>query len=185
VQLVELLGLYGINLADQAKYEAVANPHLTRLISTGTTDFDIAPPTSTTLGPQLTAKLPMENMFGGNNGHSHLVYAQLGQHEVTMRPLIRPGSILTVDISQNRIETGPWSNKFERPIYLVETREGFTCGWCERSDNKLRIISYGSSVVKELIYPQEAEVVGRVIAYHTPCVDPDSGQPKKQRATNA
>jgi hypothetical protein len=85
--------------------------------------------------------------------------------------MVKPGSILTIDTSQTKIETGPWSNKFERPIYFVELREGFTCGWCERSDNKLRIVSYGSSVVKELVCPQEAEVVGRVVAYYTPCVD--------------
>ena len=167
----ELLRLYGINVEEQAKYEAIANPHVTQLLFSDTNVFDLAAPNTTILAQNLKEKLPMEITLGRGNDDGHIVYAQLGSEELTMYPLIRPGSILTIDTSQKKIETGPWTNKLDRPIYFVELRGAFTCGWCERSDNKLRIVSYRSSLVRELLCPQEAEIVGRVVAYYTACVD--------------
>ena len=171
----ELLRFYGINVDEQAKYEAVANPHVTQLLLPATNQLDLTAPKVTTLAHELREKLPMNITF---NDDARIIYAQLGSQEVTMYPLIRPGSILAIDTSQKKIETGPWSNKLDRPIYFVELRETFTCGWCERSDNRLRIISYRSSLVHELIYPHEVEIVGRVVAYYTRCVDP--AEPKPQ-----
>ena len=179
VHFSELLRVYGINLEEQARYEALANPHVTQIFFAGVTHLDFTAPESTTLDLNLREKLPMKITFDPANDDSRLIYAQLGAHELTMHPLIRPGSILAIDTTRNRIECGPWTNKFERPIYLLELREGFTCGWCERNDSKLRILSYGSSVVKEFIYPQDAEVIGRVIAYYTPCVDFESKEAAK------
>ena len=178
VHFFELLRFYGINIEDQTKFEAVANPQMTQVLSGVDVGFDFAPPRTTRLAPGLAAKVPPGLALVADR--SDLIYAQLGSDEVTMDPLIRPGAIVAIDRTQTKVETGPWNNKLDRPIYFVEVRGGFTCGWCERSDNKLRIVSYRSAAVRDFVCPQEAEIVGRVVAYYTPCVDSDAA---KQRAT--
>jgi transcriptional regulator with XRE-family HTH domain len=179
VHFFELLRLYGINVEEQAKFEAVANPQRTQLLSPADVRLDFAAPSATRPAPEFASKLPFGLASERGEG-SELTYAQLGSQELTMYPLIRPGSILAIDVTQQKVETGPWNNKLDRPIYLVELRDGFTCGWCERSDNKLRIVSYRSASVREFVCPQDAEIVGRVVAYYTPCVDLETA---KERAT--
>ena len=90
-----------------------------------------------------------------------------------MYPLIRPGSLLQIDPHQNRLQTASWHNEFERPIYFVELREGYACGWCELQGNQLLIIPHHSSPasVRRFTFPREAEIVGRVVSYYTRCVD--------------
>jgi hypothetical protein len=90
-----------------------------------------------------------------------------------MYPLIRPGSLLQIDQHQNRLQTASWHNEFERPIYFVELREGYACGWCELQGNHLLIIPHHSSPasVRRFTFPREAEIVGRVVSYYTRCVD--------------
>jgi transcriptional regulator with XRE-family HTH domain len=177
----ELLRLYGVNVEEQAKYEAIANPQLTQILSPADLRLDFASPRTTRLAPELATKLPVPLASERSNGHSHITYAQLGSNEVTMYPLIRPGSILAIDTTQKKVAGGSWINDFERPIYFVELRDRFTCGWCERVDNKLLILAYRSSSVQEFTYPHDVEIVGRVVAYYTPCVDLDA----KQRVTTA
>jgi hypothetical protein len=93
-----------------------------------------------------------------------------------MYPLIRPGAFVEIDISQNRLQSATWHNEFERPIFFVELREGYACGWCELQGNQLLIIPHHSSpsTVRRFTFPREAEIVGRVVGYNTRCVDPDS-----------
>lgn len=179
VHFFELLRLYGIHVEEEAKYEAVANPEVTRLFSPNEVCFDLASPGTTRLDAGLAEKLPGLT-FEQSHCESQLTYAQLGSDDMTMHPLIRPGAILAIDTSQNKVQAGRW-NELDRPIYFVELRDGYACGWCERSDNKLRIVSYQSSSLREFKYPQEAEIVGRVVAYYTPCVDLDA----KQHATTS
>ena len=180
VPFLELLRLYGINVEDQAKFEAVANPQLTQILAADAFDYDFAAPSVTRLAPEIASRPPAALKFARNNGRANTTYAQLGSRELTMYPLIRPGAILAIDTTQNKIELGPWDNKFERPIYFVELRDGFTCGWCERSGNKLRIVAYRAAPAREFTCPHEAEIVGRVVAYYTPCVDLAAAQPAQR-----
>ena len=53
-----------------------------------------------------------------------------GSEDFTMYPLLPPGTFLQVDESRNKIVPGMWRSEYERPIYFVETREGYTCSWC-------------------------------------------------------
>ncbi|MFN2514145.1 MAG: hypothetical protein ABR568_22375 [Pyrinomonadaceae bacterium] len=59
----------------------------------------------------------------------------------------------------------PWRNEYERPIYFLELRDGYACGWCELQGNQLLVIPYiGSHVsIRRFHYPEEAEIVGRVM----------------------
>jgi transcriptional regulator with XRE-family HTH domain len=182
VKLWELLRVYGVDVHEQEEYEAIANPHLTQLLSQKSVSkwaLDCATSSdATTLVPDLARKHAPPSDGSHSNGHSKVTYGYLGLKDPTMYPLIRPGSLLEIDTHQNRIQTPSWRNEFERPIYFVELREGYACGWCELQGNQLLIIPHHSSTanVRRFTFPREAEIVGRVISYYTRCVDHESGK---------
>jgi len=65
-----------------------------------------------------------------------------------------------------RISRGSiWRSEFERPIYFVETRNGFVCCWCHVSRDRIVLQSHPLSPVpvRTLKHPQEAEVIGQVV----------------------
>ena len=177
VKLWELLRVYGVDVNEQEKYEAIANPHLTQLLpqtSVSEAALDCATSSgATTLIPDLALKHAPPSNGSHNNGHSKVTYGHLGSSDLTMYPLIRPGSLLEIDPHQNRLQTAAWHNEFDRPIYFVELREGYACGWCELQGNQLLIIPHHSSpaTVRRFTFPREAEIVGRVVRYYTRCVD--------------
>jgi transcriptional regulator with XRE-family HTH domain len=181
VKLLQLLRVYGVDVNEQEKYEAIANPQLTQLLSqTSDSETAFACATSsaaTTLIPDLA---PPAN-DSQSNGHAKVTYGYLGSSDLTLYPLVRPGSLLQIDTQQNRLLTACWHNEFERPIYFVELREGYACGWCELQGNQLLIIPHHSSPasVRRFTFPREAEIVGRVVSYYTRCVDPEVGTSAK------
>lgn len=189
VPFPELLRLYGIDGSEQPNYEAIANPQRTQLLSENSiaeveVDAQIAS-SKTRLAPDFAAKFAMPFSGARNNGHSNITYGFLGTADLTMYPLIRPGSVLQIDTRQKKLQTAPFHNEFERPIYFIELREGYACGWCELENHKLRIIPHVSSSVnvREFSYPRDAEIIGRVVAYYTHCVDAEAAHAPKQRVT--
>ena len=92
-------------------------------------------------------------------------YGYVGTEDRTMYPLILPGSFVQIDEGRNRVEEGNWHSELERPIYFIETREGYVCSWCSRRRGELVLQSHPLSPVlpRFLKYPQEAEVIGQVI----------------------
>lgn len=120
----------------------------------------------------------------------NLTHGYVGLNDFTMYPLIRPGSLLAIDTSQNKLQSVSWRNEFERPIYFIELRGAYACGWCELQSNQLLIIPHHSSPasIRRFTYPREAEIVGRVTSYHTSCVDravDTSASAKEQKAMRA
>jgi hypothetical protein len=95
------------------------------------------------------------------------IYAFIGYEDFTMYPILQPGSFVQVDESESRrrVVEGPWRSENERPIYLVETRAGFTCCWCSLQSNTLILHPHPLSPVqvRVLKHPQEAEVIGQVV----------------------
>ena len=182
VKLLELLRVYGVDVNEQEKYEAIANPQLTQMLSqkcVSEAALDGATSSAvTTLNPDLAPKHATPSNGSQSNGHSKITYGYLGSSDLTMYPLIRPGSLLQIDTHQNRLQTAPWHSEFERPIYFVELREGYACGWCELQGNQLLIIPHHSSPasVRRFTFPREAEIVGRVVSYYTRCVDQECGK---------
>lgn len=175
VKLWELLRLYDIDLDNKEQYESVANPHLTQLLPSngsagapGDAGTSIA---ATCLVPEPATHQTLAS--APCNGNSTIKHGYLGSTDRTMYPLIRPGALLDIDTSQNKLQTGSWHNEFDRPIYFVELRGGYACGWCELQGNQLLIIPHQSSAagVRGFTYPRDAEIVGRVVGYHTRCVD--------------
>jgi transcriptional regulator with XRE-family HTH domain len=92
-------------------------------------------------------------------------YGYVGSEDLTMYPLLPPGTFLQVDESRNKILQAMWRSEYERPIYFVETREGYICSWCAlRGDHiVLQPHSLSPVPVRVLRYPQEADVIGQVV----------------------
>jgi len=92
-------------------------------------------------------------------------YAYIGKEDYTMYPILTPGSFVQVDESKRRVAERQWRSEYERPIYFVETRDGFTCCWCSVRLNSLVLQPHPLSPmqVRVLRHPQEAEVIGQVV----------------------
>jgi hypothetical protein len=96
-------------------------------------------------------------------------YAYVGTEDYTMHPLLPPGSFIQVDESRNKPAAHTWTNEYERPIYLVETRDGLCVSWCDLHDNYLVLQPHALSpaAVRIYRYPQEAQVIGQVVGIST------------------
>lgn len=92
-------------------------------------------------------------------------YGYIGAEDQTMYPLILPGAFVQVDESRTRVTAGVWRSEFERPIYFIETREGFVCSWCELSGSILTLKSHPMSPVpsRVLRLGGDAEIIGQVV----------------------
>jgi transcriptional regulator with XRE-family HTH domain len=109
------------------------------------------------------------------------IYGYIGSEDFTMYPILQPGSFVQVDEAKNKVGEGVWHSEFERPIYFVEMREGFTCCWCSIKRDSIVLQPHPLSPVsvRVLRYPQEAEVLGQVIGvamrlgdWHSPDFEP-------------
>lgn len=91
-------------------------------------------------------------------------YGLIGLEDWSMYPILHPGSVVAIDDRHRKIQSGGWSDEQERPIYFLESREGYLCGWCTQSGGRLIVqphpASQGAAVVFE--YPREVDVIGRV-----------------------
>ena len=107
------------------------------------------------------------------NGYNRHRYGFIGLDDHRMEPLLRPGSIVLVDTSCARIETGSWRTEFDRPIYFVDVRDGYRCGWFNQDGVWLLMQPHPLSRCKPESWkmPAEAEVVGRVIGVATRLVE--------------
>ena len=92
-------------------------------------------------------------------------YGYIGTEDFTMYPMILPGSFVQIDETKNVVHEGGWPSEFERPIYFVETREGFFCSWCSVKGAQLIVQPHPLSPVAPRIlrHPQDAEVLGQVV----------------------
>ncbi len=169
---LDLVRWYNVDVDDKEKYESIADPYLTQLVSENNNGHggalagisnQCAPP-ATTLMPEL------------HDRTRGIVCARLGLAEFTMYPMIRPAALLQIDTNQNKLNPVAWHNEYERPIFFIELRGAYACGWCELQGNQLLVIPHHSSPasVRRFTYPREAEIVGRVISYSTYCIDLES-----------
>ena len=92
-------------------------------------------------------------------------YGYIGSDDLTMYPLLLPGSFIKVDETKDRVVEDAWRSEYERPIYFIESREGFTCSWVTLRSNQIYLQPHPLSPVAPRLmkYPQEAEVVGQVV----------------------
>jgi hypothetical protein len=91
-----------------------------------------------------------------------------------MMPILRPGSIVLVDTSVRRIADIDWSSEYDRPMYFVEVREGYRCGWFHQDGPRLVMQPHPLSRCMPEWWrtPDEAEIVGRVVGVVTRLNEP-------------
>ncbi|MFY9674973.1 MAG: helix-turn-helix transcriptional regulator [Terriglobales bacterium] len=108
----------------------------------------------------------------------NFTYAFVGHEDLTMYPILQPGSFVQVDESRTRVVERQWRSEYERPIYFVETRDGFTCCWCSfrlNSNSNFLVLQphpLSPTPVRILKHPQEAEVIGQVVGVAMRIGDP-------------
>jgi transcriptional regulator with XRE-family HTH domain len=93
-------------------------------------------------------------------------YAWIGLEDWSMYPILPPGSLIVLDEGRKKIAAGGWSNEFDRPIYFLEHRDGYVCGWCTLQGGQIVIQPHPSSQQPPTYFPfpGEIELVGQVTA---------------------
>jgi hypothetical protein len=108
----------------------------------------------------------------------------IGTSDPRMVPLLRPGSIVLVDVSIRKIDDSDWTTEHDRPMYFVELRNGYRCGWFHRDGSRLVMQPHPLShcLPEAWRVPEEAEVVGRVTGVATHLNGPMSIPPRESPA---
>jgi transcriptional regulator with XRE-family HTH domain len=171
----ELLRLYGVDLSFTAADYAICSPGKTHRIEMAEGRGNVQIPTkldpgfdpknTTDLGRMIEDWGPVPMQYLQEIAKKKYIYAYIGMEDLTMYPLLLPGSFVQVDESRSRVEEKKWRSELERPIYFVETREGHVCCWCSVRRGEIILQSHPLSPVPARIlkHPQDAEVVGQVV----------------------
>jgi len=171
----ELLRLYGVDLSFTAADYAICSPGKTHRIEMAEGRGNVQIPTkldpgfdvksSTDLGRMIESWGTVPMQYLQELAKKKYIYAYVGTEDLTMYPLLLPGSFIQVDEDRSRVEEKKWRSELERPIYFVETREGHVCCWCSVRRGEIILQSHPLSPVPARIlkHPQDAEVVGQVV----------------------
>jgi transcriptional regulator with XRE-family HTH domain len=108
-------------------------------------------------------KLPLAFLNGMDQGRHR--YGFIGLEDWSMYPILQPGSLVLLDESKRKIASEGWTNEFDRPIYFLERREGYECGWCTLAADRLLVQPHPASQTKVRVYgyPGDVDVVGQVV----------------------
>ena len=177
VPLSDLMKNYGVDINESERLHSLVRPHRTQLSAT---HFDMANEqikrnarielsNSTTVLVAATTELRKQLLLSTDQ---RFTCGYIGLDDFTMYPMIRPGALVRIDTRQRKIQTA-WPNEYNRPIYFIELRNSYACGWCELQGSSLLIIPHHSSKcsVRTFVYMREAEIVGRVTGFDTNCLD--------------
>jgi transcriptional regulator with XRE-family HTH domain len=106
-------------------------------------------------------------------------YGYIGLTDRRMMPLLRPGSTVLIDTTLRRIDDAEWSSEYDRPMYFVEIRNGYRCGWFQKDKNRLIMQPHTLSrcAPESWAMPEEAEVVGQVVGVVSYLGDPWTFRP--------
>lgn len=113
-------------------------------------------------------------------------YGYIGLSDRRMIPLLRPGSLVLVDTELRQIDNDGWTSEHDRPMYLVDVRSGYRCGWFLRVPGVLVMQPHPLSRCAPESYrlPEDADVVGKVIGVVTrlnePWNSPSPGSPAER-----
>lgn len=174
IELAEVLAWYGISLSDLAGDGDVVQHTRTHMIGFKPEEGDVQVPLALDPGIDLSrtvflsrliqrwGTLPL--MLLNNLDLKNHRYGLIGTDDWSMFPIIPPGSLVVIDDSRRRITNSGWSSEYERPIYFLEHREGYVCGWCTLRDEKLIVQPHPASFcdAQSYSYPSEIEVIGQV-----------------------
>jgi transcriptional regulator with XRE-family HTH domain len=96
-------------------------------------------------------------------------YGHVGLSDRRMVPLLRPGSTVVIDTACCDIDAEEWSNEYDRPMYFVELRTGYRCGWFQKDKSRLIMQPHTLSRCAPEAWrtPEDAEVVGKIVGVAT------------------
>jgi transcriptional regulator with XRE-family HTH domain len=99
------------------------------------------------------------------NGKDRNCYGFVGLEDRRMVPLLRPGSVVLIDTAVRQLEDDCWASEHDRPMYFVDVRNGYRCGWFQRDGSMLVMQPHTLSrcLQESWKMPQQAEIVGRVV----------------------
>jgi transcriptional regulator with XRE-family HTH domain len=171
----EVLSWYGIEVNESAAdlgLSAPPNSHRTETLASATAvkvpvllDPSFDPRRTLNLGRVVEKWGVVPLAYLDQFANTDYTYAYVGSQDFTMYPLLLPGSFLQVDESRNKVVEGAWRSEYERPIYFVEARQGFTCCWCALEGDQITLQPHPLSParVRVVRHPQDAEVIGQVV----------------------
>jgi transcriptional regulator with XRE-family HTH domain len=115
--------------------------------------------------PDETTLLQTENAMS----RTPYVRGIIGKLDLTLQPMVPAGSIVQIDTGKREISPKEeWTHEFQRPIYLLKTKDGYFCGWCEldKDSQWLTLIphSLSSASRRRWKYGTEVENLGRVVS---------------------
>jgi transcriptional regulator with XRE-family HTH domain len=114
--------------------------------------------------PSETTPLPIENA----PLRTPCLPGIIGKLDQTLSPMIPAGSVVQIDTSKREIAPKKnWTHEFQRPIYFLKTKDGYSCGWCELDeDSHLTLIPHplSSAPTRRWKYGTEVEILGRVMS---------------------
>ncbi len=171
----ELLGLYGLDLDETRADWDASRPAKTHLVTSESEQnvcempvkldpgFDLRETSDLGRMVQQWGTVPLSLL--GRLASQKYIYGFIGSEDFTMYPILQPGTFVQVDESKRAVVDQRWRSEYERPIYFVETRDGFTCCWCSLRFNSLVLQPHPLSAtpIRVLKHPQEAEIIGQVV----------------------
>jgi len=177
VDLLEVLAQFGVNLDRVHRYRALLKLDATHPISVEAHSLDTQITIPVRIDPgfrwECTQFLNRVVAMWGDIPAALLqdlnprrcMYGYIGLTDFTMYPILRPGALIMVDGNRRRIVQGGWANEMDRPIYFLELREGYRCGWCQVDGTRITLIPHPMSpaAAETFRFPDEAEVVGEVV----------------------
>jgi transcriptional regulator with XRE-family HTH domain len=91
-------------------------------------------------------------------------YGFIGTEDWSMYPILHPGSLIAIDQSKRKIVAGGWTNELDRPIYFLEFRGGYMCGWCVTLGEDLLVLPHPASNRPPVVFESAAgaDIIGQV-----------------------
>jgi transcriptional regulator with XRE-family HTH domain len=166
---------YGIDLRELAPDAAMIPHSRTRpLALVGKEDAQVAlPELAPTLDLRKTSYLARSIQKWGTLPVSLLKtmdperyrYAFIGTEDWSMYPVIQPGSFLQIEERKRKIVSERLTPEADRPIYFIEHRLGYRCGWCTERDGLLIVQSPAASGASPEVFrwPSEVDIIGQVV----------------------
>jgi transcriptional regulator with XRE-family HTH domain len=170
----EMLNRYGVDLnqtASDLETSAPPRTHFSRALPNTPqvekpvrVDPGFDPRTTSNFAPMIEQWGTVPVSYLRQLSKKNYSYGYIGSEDLTMYPILPPGSFIQVDESRNKVLKGGWRSEHERPIYFIGTREGYICTWCTESGEELILLPHPlSPVAPKAIRVQQADIIGQVI----------------------
>lgn len=185
IKFTDLLEIFGVNLEKIAKHRLsmpLENTHLTNIeVEDGgrTVTFPVRFDRGFSLERtnllsrmvELWGEIPISLIQHLDLRHS--LYGYIGFEDMTLFPMLRPGSFVQINQKVTRVHSSKWRSEYDRPIYFVELRDGYACCWCELQGGQLLLVPHPLSPcnIRQYAFGTEAEIVGQVTAVAMRIVD--------------